>query len=719
MAAGSNHFKCDNSGFGLIVLAVILMVAGVLLITFLPTKSEKIIPQIKKTNQQIAQVTDSLRKFYSDKGTLPCPARFDYKTDNSNFGVATCGICAAGEQYCNGNTEIGAVPTRTLGLPDSAAFDQWGRHLTYVMNTTNDPAGLQVKDLSGNIIPSVMSLVISHGLDGKGAFMANGLPGADGCSLSGAGTTSSELENCNYLLSATAADTNFISDGWSSLTATYFDDIVGKVNKCPADIGGCVVWLDATDTNSVIMDGSNNVSIWKDKSGHGNDATALSPRMPVWTASGISGKGSMVFDGTGKYFNLPATVMSHLADFTYIFVYKQTATVGWERVFDYGNATNQAGFFTVNVGGSGGYPRYAINICCGEQQLSSSSNSLTNGDKHIITTLWSSTRGNMYQDGVNVSSVYGGPFYINTQIPHTYHYIGKSSYSDPYLNGKLAEIIIYPKYLKYTDQRQIECYLGTKYNITVPGCNSPAGVYGANLWLDASQVSYPATNPANGTSITSWNDKSLSGTSMNLHTKSDYPTLVSSEPTLNHLPVLNFTYSQGLHTPALNLVWNEWTVIYLAREIGGGHNARMLQGALSGENWLLGAWNGYLNEAYYNGWVANSATSVDTSWRIYEGAVDGTQGYFYSNGSLLAANTGGMAAPLGLGLNDYTCCDEPTDMQVAELLAYPTPLAEKERKKVECYIANKYGICSSLPGGGASYCNNITAPTNYCGAALP
>lgn len=135
----------------------------------------------------------------------------------------------------------GIIPTKTLGLPDDFAFDEWGRRFTYVVDkratsnntcpslqnypTNNGTGGVsvQLKDPAGNLssTDSVMYAFISHGPDGHGAFPAHG--SAIGARINTGSTDADELTNASV-------DTNFNT----SFTATKvrkdrtstFDDLV-------------------------------------------------------------------------------------------------------------------------------------------------------------------------------------------------------------------------------------------------------------------------------------------------------------------------------------------------------------------------------------------------------------------------------------------------------------------------------------------------------------
>jgi hypothetical protein len=67
----------------------------------------------------------------------------------------------------------------------------------------------------------------------------------------------------------------------------------------PKSISGLSLWLDASDSSTITLNGSN-VSEWRDKSGAGAPAAAQSTAasQPAYNASGVNGRGSVDFDST-------------------------------------------------------------------------------------------------------------------------------------------------------------------------------------------------------------------------------------------------------------------------------------------------------------------------------------------------------------------------------------------------------------------------------------
>jgi len=159
--------------------------------------------RLQTTNSSIAQVQNALDTYYTQNGLFPCPAPRTAPIDTVNFGKAIpiCNTATDGIAYVpgrivkgvQGNVSIGAVPVRTLGLPDSAAIDGWGHLLTYGITqayTTTIPTtmtdlfhgAIYVTDSNNDKInnpatayPGIAVYVIAAANpDGSGAYGLNG-----------------------------------------------------------------------------------------------------------------------------------------------------------------------------------------------------------------------------------------------------------------------------------------------------------------------------------------------------------------------------------------------------------------------------------------------------------------------------------------------------------------------------------------------------------------
>lgn len=109
------------------------------------------------TEERLNTIKFALDSYAATYGYLPCPANRTLAATTSNFGMeersgATCTATPPGT-VASGNVWIGAVPVRTLGLPDPYASDAWGNKLTYATSdalTGNGPASIATQN--GNLL---------------------------------------------------------------------------------------------------------------------------------------------------------------------------------------------------------------------------------------------------------------------------------------------------------------------------------------------------------------------------------------------------------------------------------------------------------------------------------------------------------------------------------------------------------------------------------------
>lgn len=221
-----------QKGFSLIEVSLVVIIGGILLSLFSTSLINMISNTKEKTTQdRIKEVDEALRQYASVNNRLPCAASLSVAIETPNYGRET--NCAAGAPA--GTTDdsaqpvrVGAIPTRTLNLPDSHGFDAWGSRLIYAVTkpltsqATYDLRNgrIDVLDSNNNSIVSpprsVTYAVISVGKDRRGGWNADGFlssPCANGAALDGA--------NCDG--DATFRNTLIVS---TSDGATHFDDYV-------------------------------------------------------------------------------------------------------------------------------------------------------------------------------------------------------------------------------------------------------------------------------------------------------------------------------------------------------------------------------------------------------------------------------------------------------------------------------------------------------------
>jgi len=153
-------------------------------------------------------------------------------------------------------------------------------------------------------------------------------------------------------------------------------------------------------------------------------------------------------DSAAQYVNLPQETAAQLADFTIATWVKLGSTQTWTRIFDFGQNTTVNMFLTPRAGVTGTPPRFAITVggAGAEQRITGSSALPTGQWIHLAVTLAGST-GTLYVNGqvagtnssmtLNPSNL-GNPGNV---------WIGRSQYSDPFLNAAIDEFHVFNRAL--------------------------------------------------------------------------------------------------------------------------------------------------------------------------------------------------------------------------------------------------------------------------------
>ena len=273
-------------GFTLVELSIVLVIAAII-VTFGINIGVSAISGSHKmtTRSRLLTIQSALNNYAQATGYLPCPAGRALTPANSNFGTeardgtthTTCDtgngliqVPASGSPFIY----IGAVPVRSLGLPDAYEGDAWGNKFTYAVSglhvgdrssyatvdgpitiTGNGTTLTTARGTSGNNGggPAATYVVVSHGADGKGAYPVNGTAVGVPCSGNGA-----DIANCND--NDMIFDDSSFSDNNNQLSSWFDDYIVwgsNALDRLPTANGGpgtgncggvCQPWCAACNT---------------------------------------------------------------------------------------------------------------------------------------------------------------------------------------------------------------------------------------------------------------------------------------------------------------------------------------------------------------------------------------------------------------------------------------------------------------------------------------
>jgi hypothetical protein len=243
----------------------------------------------------------------------------------------------------------------------------------------------------------------------------------------------------------------------------------------PRLISGCVLWLDAGDSNTVQLSSGTSVYRWVDKSGNSDDGiqtTAAS--QPTYSNKAI------VFNGSSsQYMTLasPSTLPNGATPKgTYFFVTKLTSGSAVQAFFMYGPTTLA----------TGANPQFYYNSSNQLVLDTFGAGGTTDGTAVLNSTvLFSSTISNTGGTGTVTgwrnSNLFGPTTYTTASITSQKGFIGvtqtgagTTGTNAYYFTGNVYEIVIYNSVLTTSQRQQVEGYLAWKWglNSSLPSTHS-------------------------------------------------------------------------------------------------------------------------------------------------------------------------------------------------------------------------------------------------------
>ena len=516
----------------------------------------------------------------------------------------------------------------------------------------------------------------------------------------------------------------------------------------PLSLSNCCLWLDASDRTTLFSDsagtlpvstGSTTLSYWKDKSTSNNNATNTTAQ-PFVSYNTLNSLATITFTGS-QYLNLTSTSLPNGGqNATYFFVLKTTTAGAVQVFFSHGPTPAQTGQTPQFFFGSGNIytDTYGGNAIYDTTPVT---------NQYIVNTILRNTNLSGWLQGSAFVASNNSPLTTNTGTGFATLGVGRVSSSlNYYLQGSVAEIVIYNTDLDTTGRQLIEGYLANKWglnpklpsdhpyykyrpltsNLPLPliptnplfmrnlgsppysnfptnitgGYFSPKSVTNLTLWLDAAD---PSTLITSGTSVSQWNDKSGSGNngtatgtitntgSINKLTTlvwsgvaSTYfsGTLTNSGTTLTAFSVFNMNSSSYATARVLSLAKTGFT----------DFNSASYAAAIERNSTKFDA---YRNMTALSGATASFGVAV-----LVCSLFDGTNHTFYLNGTAgtsvsSTGNFGYTNYEVGGSFGEESLV--PLNAQIGEVIHYNGALTTEQRQKLEGYLAWKWGLVSSLP----------------------
>lgn len=261
-----------------------------------------------------------------------------------------------------------------------------------------------------------------------------------------------------------------------------------------------MLWLDGKDSNAFVLSG-NGVLTWKDKSMRQRDATAIN--LPTYDSNT-----GVTFNGTNQFMTLPGGTFTMYNDAFSIFMVANVTAQTTSALWSAGSNANLRQPYSVeavvinnSVVVSNAANAYVstrpYNCPCGQPVL-------FNFTYHFMKGR------SIYVNGTLISSI-NSPFTSYTDILPVSNYIGlRAGGGSGFLNGTVAECIVYNSVIQDVERNRVEGYLAWKWGIQQS--NAPLNVLNVAPcigWWDSTDA---ATVNMSGSTVLRWNDKSACNT---------------------------------------------------------------------------------------------------------------------------------------------------------------------------------------------------------------
>jgi hypothetical protein len=481
----------------------------------------------------------------------------------------------------------------------------------------------------------------------------------------------------------------------------------------PTQISGCQLWLDAADVNgngSRITDGSS-VSTWVDKSGNGRNGTTIGAN-PTFSSNAVQ------FNNQG----LATTLSGGTNIESGFFIASFTNTNNANSLFCSGTGSRQ---FRV-AGGTIQTVRQGI------ANILTSGSALANSTKYLIEYTTNGTTLTHFLNGSTYASGSSGSFGAGTTN------VGGTIEG---MVGFIQEVIVYNYEVSTSERQQVEGYLAWKWSLqaslpathpyknsqvypintlpsqftnitTIPLAPSsapfvffrPTSITGCQLWLDGYDPNGNGSSVANGSTVSTWVDKSGNGKNA---TASGTPTYLSGggisfNGTNAYYTNTSFAFDLSKRSVFIILKVNSYLVnagvMPFIPNPSSGTDASTTTG-MSVET-VTNAIRFYSNSGGYLGDIPTTLTNIN----MYNDNLNLTAGTQYLNGNLtgspIANYTPGTTSGYVLGarwLSGAISLAYALTGNIYEIVLYSTTLSTRDRQNVEGYLAWKWNLVANLP----------------------
>jgi hypothetical protein len=294
-----------------------------------------------------------------------------------------------------------------------------------------------------------------------------------------------------------------------TLSTATFDHVV-LMTSVPQRASNLLLWLRG---DAGVVSSSGNVSQWTDQSQNGNNASQTTgSNQPTVVTNALNGLGTISFNGTNQWLSLASGFANFTQGASIFVVTKPTSITTGVRFLDFGNGqTNNNISFREQA--STGFSLYSYNGATASNVTSSTG--LGTGSYQLLEAIHSGAgNATLYSNGAQTAQ--GNLSNINN-VARTGNFIGKDFNTTTFLNGQIAEILVYNSALTNGDKAAIESYFKSKYNVgNAPTLAAPVITPGDSVFSTSPQA--VSISAAPGAFIYYTTDGSTPTTSSTLYT---------------------------------------------------------------------------------------------------------------------------------------------------------------------------------------------------------
>ena len=541
----------------------------------------------------------------------------------------------------------------------------------------------------------------------------------------------------------------------------------------PTSITGCVLWMDAADSSTITLS-STAITQWNDKSASANHFVQATTANSPTVGTSANGLPTIYFATDNKQLvSSQNNATSGNASRTVIQVFWcPTLSSAYYSVTGTESGANpaQAWGHAKNANSDVTYPFMYSSV--GNDVYTfvySTPNPLITYAQYDSTA--SSLNAYYATSGATGGTTTVGNFTTKSCTCNTtagVWYLGRRQQAATgSITSHLLEMIHFNKVLSTTERQQVEGYLIQKWDLnsllpaTHPGRSttlyrsdykkqnvmtarpfytafSPRQISGCILWLDAADASSVTTS---GTTVTAITDKSARATVLTSPAGFTYPnnTFNGSYPSFYNTSAsggrlgYNTTYSLG----SQNTVF---IVGQLTSPSVGNQFFDFIDGYTSSSRFFLFSSPNFLNNYVYgtngssSGQVDGAITTAQMTspffWSVaFDTSTTISSTLQYVNGTQLVQSPSTLGAAIssytGIIIGQrYTQSSESVVGHICEFIIFDNVLTATQRQQVESYLAQKWGLTASLPGGHSHATQPAgavtrTALTNFRMAAQP